>query len=213
MEQTGFTGFPVPGIFTGNHKMKISSILKIGFLSGVFGYFLYPYLALFNLYVSLETSDEEGVETRVDWTPFREGIEKDLDLFAKMSANRLWKEQQLKITWGSQTFSKEISEKVATPGGLIFLFHNPAWFFDQLKKIFRKSQEAAALNPPSEKTPYKPEGPNFKLLSERLQYAFFTGFSSFELRFKAGGLPYALVLELQGISWKMTQLHLPVESL
>ena len=80
--------------------MKISSILKIGFLSVVFGYFLYPYLALFNLYVSLETSDEEGVETRVDWKPFREGIEKDLDLFAKMSADRLWKEQQLILSMG-----------------------------------------------------------------------------------------------------------------
>ena len=42
-------------------------------------YVLWPYLAVFNLYVALKTGNTGVVEEHVDWIPLKEGLTKDLD--------------------------------------------------------------------------------------------------------------------------------------
>ena len=42
-------------------------------------YLLWPYIAVFTLYVALQTGDIAGVEERVDWSSFKKELRVDLD--------------------------------------------------------------------------------------------------------------------------------------
>ena len=42
-------------------------------------YLLWPYIAVFSLYVSLQTGDLAGVEERVDWPSFKKNLQVDID--------------------------------------------------------------------------------------------------------------------------------------
>jgi len=173
-------------------------------------YIFLPYLSLFNLYVALKSSDSESVEKRIAWDTLREGMRTDLDKFIQSKANTLLSKKDIKVSWKTTSFTKQMTDKIATPDGLIYLFHNPGKFFGQLRQMFDKGGDAEKLSPKAEKTPFKPEGPNVEQLYDRIDYVFFTGPSSFRLSFNVGDMPFTLLLERRGLFWKVVRLQLPV---
>lgn len=174
-------------------------------------YVLWPYFALFNLYVALETADTAGVEKRIAWEPFKKDLRKDLDQVAAETLKKKLKKEGIQISFDSLNLAKEISDKIGTPEGLIYLFHKPEEFIGQIRQIFKSKISPKQLKPPiPQKKPYEPEGPNIPNLYERIDYVFFTGLSSFRLSFKKGNLSFTLNWHRRGISWKLIRLKLPV---
>ena len=174
-------------------------------------YFLWPYLVVFNLYVALKTGNTSGVEKRVDWAPLKEGLTKDLDQLVAKELEKNLKNEGIQVSFDSLTLSKEISEKIGTPEGLIYLFNKPEKFLEQIREAFENKTPTKQITPPStQKKPYEPEGPNIPDLHERIDYVFFTDLSSFRLSFKQGNLPFTLDWHRLGLSWKLVQLKLPV---
>ena len=177
-------------------------------------YFLWPYLVVFNLYVALKTGNTSGVEKRVDWAPLKEGLTKDLDQLVAKELEKNLKNEGIQVSFDSLTLSKEISEKIGTPKGLIYLFNKPEKFLEQIREAFENKTPTKQITPPStQKKPYEPEGPNISDLHERIDYVFFTDLSSFRLSFKQGNLPFTLDWHRLGLSWKLVQLKLPVSSI
>ena len=173
-------------------------------------YFLWPYLVVFNLYVALKTGNTSGVEKRVDWAPLKEGLTKDLDQLVAKELEKNLKNEGIQVSFDSLTLSKEISEKIGTPEGLIYLFNKPEKFLEQIREAFENKTSAKQITPPStQKKPYEPEGPNIPSLHERIDYVFFTDLSSFRLSFKQGNLPFTLDWHRLGLSWKLVRLKLP----
>ena len=174
-------------------------------------YVLWPYLAVFNLYVALKTGNTGEVEKHVDWIPLKEGLTKDLDQLVARELKKNLKKEGVQVSFDSLTLSKEISEKIGTPEGLIYLFNKPEKFLEQIREAFENKTSTKQITPPStQKKPYEPEGPNIPDLHERIDYVFFTDLSSFRLSFKQGNLPFTLDWHRLGLSWKLVQLKLPV---
>ena len=174
-------------------------------------YVLWPYLAVFNLYVALKTGNTSEVEERVDWAPLKEGLTKDLDQLVAKELEKNLKKEGIQVSFGSLTLSKEISEKIGTPKGLIYLFNKPEKFLEQIREAFENKTSTKQITPPSaQRKPYEPKGPNISDLHERVDYVFFTGLSSFRLSFQQGNLPFTLDWHRLGLSWKLVQLKLPV---
>ena len=152
-------------------------------------YALWPYLVVFNLYVALKTGDTGGVEKRVDWAPLKESLAKDLDQLVAKELEKNLKKEGIQFSFDSLTLSKEISKKIGTPEGLIYLFNKPEKFLEQIRQAFENKTSAKQITPPStQKKPYEPEGPNIPDLHERIDYVFFTDLSSFRLSFKQDNL-------------------------
>ena len=90
-------------------------------------YLLSPYIAVFTLYVALQTGDIAGVKERVDWPSFKKELRIDLnnliEIKLKQSLNK-----KLQLNFDSMTLSEQISDKIATPEGLIYLFNKPNEF-------------------------------------------------------------------------------------
>ncbi len=174
-------------------------------------YVLWPYLAVFNLYVALKTGNTGEVEKHVDWIPLKEGLTKDLDQLVARELKKNLKKEGVQVSFDSLTLSKEISEKIGTPEGLIYLFNKPEKFLEQIREALENKTSTKQITPPStQKKPYEPEGPNIPDLHKRIDYVFFTGLSSFRLSFKQGNLPFILDWHRLGLSWKLVQLKLPV---
>lgn len=183
-----------------------------GVLLGI--YILWPYLALFNLYVALTTGDAPGVEQRIDWKPFNEGLRKDLDRRMEREINRNLKKEGIRISFDSLTLSKDLSAKIGTPEGLIYLFNQPEEFIKQIRRVFQNAVPPDQVKPPApQKKPYAPEGPNIPSLFERIDYVFFTGMSSFRLSFKKGDLHFILDWRRRGAAWKLIHLSLPLDKM
>ena len=121
------------------------------------------------------------------------------------------KKEGIQVSFDSLTLSKEISKKIGTPEGLIYLFNKPEKFLGQIRQAFENKTSTKQITPPStQKKPHEPEGPNIPDLHERIDYIFFTDLSSFRLSFKQGNLPFTLDWHRLGLSWKLVQLKLPV---
>ena len=177
---------------------------SIGLL--LLAYVLSPYISIFNLYVALASSDQESVRERVLWDPVRERLSRDLDRFAQVQANQLLNKEGVSMSWDSASLAEEVTAKLATPEGLISLFHHPAQMVGQLRRAFDKGGDPL-LTPRVEKKTFTPEAPNIEQLANRLRYAFFTGLSSFRLSFAVGDLSFTLLLERYGLSWKVAELQ------
>jgi hypothetical protein len=163
------------------------------------------------LYVALKTGNTGKVVERVDWTPLKEGLTKDLDQLVARELKKNLKKEGIQVSFDSLTLSKEISGKIGTPEGLIYLFNEPEEFLEQIREAFENKTSTKQITPPStQKKPYEPEGPNIPDLHERIDYIFFTDLSSFRLSFKQGNLPFTLDWHRLGLSWKLVQLKLPV---
>ena len=178
-------------------------------------YLLWPYIAVLSLYVALQTGDMAGVEERVDWSSLKKELRVDLDnlieIKLKESLNK-----KMQLNFDSLTLSKQIIEKIATPEGLIYLFHKPNEFIEQIRQIltFTNALPLEKINPPvAEKKPLELEGPNFPNLFKRIKYAFFTEPDSFRLSFNEAGLSFTIEWRIQGIFWKVVRLEIPIKKI
>ena len=185
-------------------------------------YLLSPYIAVFTLYVALQTADIAGVEERVDWSSFKKELRIDLnnliEIKLKQSLNK-----KIQLNFDSMTLSEQISDKIATPAGLIYLFNKPNEFIEQIRQIVKNALplEAAkkkslqkSFNPPAaKKKSLELEGPNFPHLFEHIKYAFFTEPDSFRLSFNEAGLSFTMDWRRQGFFWKLVRLKFPIKKI
>ena len=179
-------------------------------------YLLWPYIAVFTLYVALQTGDIAGVEERVDWSSFKKELRIDLnnliEIKLKQSLNK-----KMQLNFDSLDLAEQISDKIATPEGVIYLFNKPNEFIEQIRQIFTNAlplEKINPINPPAaEKKSFELEGPNFPNLFERIKYAFFTEPDSFRLSFNEAGLSFTIEWRIQGIFWKVVRLEIPIKKI
>ena len=185
-------------------------------------YLLWPYIAVFTLYVALQTGDIAGVEERVDWSSFKKELRIDLnnliEIRLKESLNK-----NMQLNFDSLTLAEQISDKIATPEGVIYLFNKPNEFIEQIRQIVKNALplEAAkkkslqkSFNPPAaKKKSLELEGPNFPHLFEHIKYAFFTEPDSFRLSFNEAKLSFTMDWRLQGFFWKLVRLKIPIKKI
>ena len=177
-------------------------------------YLLWPYIAVFSLYVALQTGDIVGVEERVDWSSFKKDLRVDLNNLVEVKLKESLNKKEMQLNFDSMTLSKQISDKIATPEGLIYLFNKPNEFVEQIRQIFTNALPLEKINPPvPEKKSFEPEGPNFPDLFERIKYAFFTEPDSFRLSFNEGDLSFTMDWRLQGLFWKLIRLKIPIKKI
>ena len=177
-------------------------------------YLLWPYIAVFSLYVALQTGDIVGVEERVDWSSFKKDLRVDLDNLVEVKLKESLNKKEMQLNFDSMTLSKQISDKIATPEGLIYLFNKPNEFVEQIRQIFTNALPLEKINPPvPEKKSFEPEGPNFPDLFERIKYAFFTEPDSFRLSFNEGDLSFTMDWQLQGLFLELTRLKIPIKKI
>ena len=116
------------------------------------------------------------------------------------------------LSFDSLTLSKKISDKIATPEGLIFLFNKPNELVEQISETFKNTLPPEKMNPPApEKKSFEPEGPNFPDLFKRIKYAFFIEPNGFRLSFSEGSLSFTTDWRLEGLFWKLTRLKIPIK--
>jgi hypothetical protein len=178
-------------------------------------YLLWPYIAILSLYVALQTGDIAGVEERVDWSSLKKELRVDIDnlieIKLKESLNK-----KMQLNFDSLALSKQLSEKIATPEGLIYLFHKPNEFIEQIRQLFKfkNALPLEKINPPVvEKKSLELEGPNVPNLSKRIKYAFFTEPDSFRLSFNEADLSFTIDWRLQGLFWKVVRLKIPIKKI
>ena len=177
-------------------------------------YLLWPYIAVFTLYVALQTGDITGVQERIDWSSFKKELRVDLDNLVEAKFKESLNKKKMQLAFDSLTLSKQISEKIATPEGLIYLFNKPNEFIEQIRQIFTNALPLEKINPPAaEKKSFELQGPNFPNLFNRINYAFFTGPDSFRLSFNAADSSFTMDWQLQGLFWKLIRLKIPIKNI
>ena len=177
-------------------------------------YLLYPYIAVFSLYVALQTGHIVGVEERVDWSLFKKDLRVDLDNLVEVKLKESLNKKEMQLNFDSMTLSKQISDKIATPEGLIYLFNKPDEFVEQIRQIFTNALPLEKINPPvPEKKSFELEGPNFSDLFKRIKYAFFIEHDSFRLIFNEGDFSFTMDWRLQGLFWKLIRLKIPIKKI
>ena len=184
-------------------------IIRISLFSLLCVYLLWPYIAVFSLYVSLQAGHLEGVEERVDWSLFKKNFRVDLDNLVEVNLKKSLNKKNIQMNFDSLTLSKSISDKIATPEGLIYLFNKPDNFIKQIRQILNNTISPEKINPPiPKKKAFEPVGPNFPDLFKRIKYAFFTKPDSFRLSFNEGVFAFTMDWQLQGFFWKLIRLKI-----
>ena len=173
-------------------------------------YLIWPYMALLKLYFGLESANKKVVMEEIHWPTIRKGIEKDLNLFVKEVLNKNLKQKNLQISFSAISLTRQIADEIATPEGIIYLYHNPNKYADQIRKIFENTSEPKQLSPPTDEKPLKLEGPNIPSLWKRINYLFFTDFSHFKASFNIKGKPFTIIWKRQGFDWKVVLLNFPL---
>jgi len=189
--------------------------LSISLCIPIFAYLIWPYLALFKLYVGLESADKVIVMEEIHWPPFRKEIEKDLNRYVQEVLNKNLKQENVQLSFSSNSLIRQIAEQIATPEGMIYFYHYPDNYVDQIRKIFENAAKPKPLNPkqlspPTKEKPLKLEGPNFPNLWERINYLFFTDISHFKASFNIKNKPFTIIWKRRGFDWKVETLHLPL---
>ena len=172
-------------------------------------------MALLKLYMGLESANKKIVMEEIHWTPIRKGIEKNLNHFVKEILNKNLNQQNIQISFSAISLTRQIADEIATPEGLIYLYHNPNKYADQIRKIFKKVSEPKQLSPPKisqpiKEKPLKLEGPNVPSLWERIDYIFFIDFSHFKASFKIKNQSFTIIWKRQGFDWKVVLLNFPL---
>jgi hypothetical protein len=183
--------------------------IRISIFSLLCVYILWPYIAVFSLYISLQTGYVEGVEGRVDWFLFKKNLRVDLDNLVEVNLKQNLNKKNIQMNFDSLTLYKSISDKIATPEGLIYLFNKPDDFIEQIRQILNNAISLEKINPPiPKKKAFEPEGPNFPDLFKRIKYAFFIEPDSFRLSFNEGDFSFTMDWRLQGLFWKLIRLKI-----
>ena len=167
-------------------------------------------MALLKLYFGLESNNRDVVMEEINWLSFRDKIESDLNHYVKEALKKNLEQENTKLSFKSLSLTRKIADQIATPEGLIYLYHYPDNYANQIKKIFAKTAEPKKLSPPTQAKPLKIEGPNLPSLWERINYLFFTDFSHFKANFKINNKPFTIIWERQGFDWKVETLNLPL---
>jgi hypothetical protein len=173
-------------------------------------YSIWPYTELLKLYMGLESANKGVVMDEIHWRPFRRGIEKNLNRYVKNVLNKNLKQQNLQINFSATSLTQQIADKIATPEGIIYLYHNPNKYADQIREIFERVSEPKQLSPAVIEKPLKLEGPNVPSLWERIDYLFFIDFSHFKASFNIKGKPFTIIWERQRFDWKVVLLNFPL---
>ena len=184
--------------------------LSITLCIPVLTYLIWPYIALIKLYVGLESANKKIVMEEIHWPPIKKGIEKSLNHFVKEILNKNLKQQNLQISFSAVSLTRKIADEIATPEGIIYLYHNPNKYADQIRKTFEKATEPKQLSPDIKEKPLKLEGPNIPSLWEQIDYIFFTDFSHFQASFNIKGKPFTIIWKRQGFDWKVVLLNFPL---
>ena len=190
----------------------------ISLFSLAFIYLLWPYIAVFSLYVTLQTGDIAGVEERVDWSSFKKELRIDLNNLIKIRLKESLN-KQTHLNFDSLNLSEQICDKIVTPEGVIYLFNKPNEFIEQIRQIVKNALQLEAakknsFNPPTaKKKSLELEGPNFPHLFEHIKYAFFTEPDSFRLSFNEAKLSFTMDWRLQGFFWKLVRLKIPIKKI
>ena len=184
--------------------------LSIALCIPVLAYLIWPYIALIKLYIGLESANKKIVQEEILWPPIREGIEKDLNRFVKEVLNKNLKRQNIQISFSAISLTRQIADEIATPEGIIYLYHNPNKYTDEIRKIFENTSEPKQLSPPTDEKPLKLEGPNIPSLWKRINYLFFTDFSHFKASFNIKGKPFTIIWKRRGLNWKVVLLNFPL---
>jgi len=154
------------------------------------------------------------VEKCIDWASFRKDFRTSLDNLVEVKLKENLDKREINFTFDSLTLAKEISDKIANPKGLIYLFNQPDKFIQQIRQIFKNTLPPEKMNPPvPEKTVFEFEGPNFKSLFDKIKYAFFTKPNRFRLSLNQGGLIFTLEWELKGFFWQLTRMKMPINKI
>lgn len=186
--------------------------LSITLCIPVLTYLIWPYIALIKLYVGLESANKKIVMEEIHWPPIKKGIEKSLNHFVKEILNKNLKQQNLQISFSAVSLTRKIADEIATPEGIIYLYHNPNKYADQIRKTFEKATEPKQLSPTIKEKPLELEGPNVSSLWKRIDYIFFTDFSHFQASFNIKGKPFTIIWKRQGFDWKVVLLNFPLTS-
>ncbi len=173
-------------------------------------YLCWPYAALFNLYTGLETADKESVRGKIDWPPLIEGLKIDINRFIDFQLREKQRGREIQISFSSSALTQQIVKQVATPEGILFIYHHPDDFLLKIKEVFEKTADLKQLSPPEKEKPLKLESPNIPSLRDRIQYLFFTDLSNFRAQFKIRQKPFVIEMQRQGLSWKVNHLSLPL---
>ncbi len=174
------------------------------------GYFFWPYIALFDLYISLETADKESIQEEIDWLPLKENMKIDILRFIDFQLKEGQKGKKTRVSFNSDSLAQQVVERVATPEGIIFLYHHPDDFIKNIKEVFEKTANPQKLSLPEKEKPFTLEGPNVSSLLKRVQYLFFTGLSKFKVEFQIRRKTVVIKMQRQGLSWKVIHLSLPL---
>ncbi|MBT6855889.1 MAG: hypothetical protein HOA09_10040, partial [Nitrospina sp.] len=119
--------------------------LSITLCIPVLTYLIWPYIALIKLYVGLESANKKIVMEEIHWPPIKKGIEKSLNHFIKEILNKNLKQQNLQVSFSAVSLTRKIADEIATPEGIIYLYHNPNKYADQIRKTFEKATEPKQL--------------------------------------------------------------------
>jgi len=173
-------------------------------------YFFWPYIALFDLYISLETADKKSVQGSIDWPPLKKELKVDILRFIDFQLKEGQKGKRTRVSFDSNSLAQQVVDQVATPEGIIFLYHHPDDFIKNIKEVFEKTANPQKLSLPEKEKPFSLEGPNFSSLMNRIQYLFFTSFSTFKIEFKIHKKLFVMKMQRQGFSWQVVHLRLPL---
>ncbi|MZG31064.1 MAG: DUF2939 domain-containing protein [Nitrospinae bacterium] len=191
-------------------KDKNTLKLAVSISIPVLIYLIWPYMALLKLYIGLESNNKGIVMEEVNWPSFRDKIESDLNRYVKEVLNKNLAQENIKLSFRSLSLTRKIADQIATPEGLIHLYHFPDNYANQIKKIFAKKAEPKHLSPPSKEKPLNIEGPNIPSLWDQINYIFFIDISHFKASFKINNKPFTIIWERQGFDWKVETLDLPL---
>jgi len=177
--------------------------IYLGALAVLAVYAVSPYWALYRLGAAVRDADTASLETRVDWVSVRQGIKDDFGAVMAARMSKAQAEGGENSGWailGAAIGGKMVEtmvDSMVTPAGLAVMLQ------EGRPKRAGTSQPASAEN-------WDPD----------VEWAFFEGPASFSAEIKPpkhraepGRPPLRLRLELQGLTWKLTRLVLPMDEM
>ena len=168
---------------------------------GLVGYLLWPYLTLLRLDRAIDEADAVALEELVDWTSVRGGLRDDMNaalgrVLSDSSSGEGALAGALAAVIGPGLIDQLVDSYV-TPSGLATMLRS-----GQLEEQSNSPGSSDAEN-------------NDQGLFDRLEYAFFSGPTTFRVRLKPENEDFGItaLLRFENLSWRLTRVFLPLEAL